>query len=222
METLPLILEKGLIFVILNGKKWLLDTGAPASFGGTPKIQIDGKNFLISRNFMSFNKDSLVRELNIELEGLIGNDVINQFDFLFDVEHQTVTISNDHLKLEGQNINLSYLIGSPLLKVTILSQEFTTIFDTGAEINYILDDIIQNFEPMGRFEDYNPILGKFSTETYNVEITIGGILFRLRCGKLPEIGSAPLQAFGVKGIIGNSILHERVVGYFPRRRLLVL
>ena len=39
---------------------------------------------------------------------------------------------------------------------------------------------------------------------------------------LPGILGMTLGIAGVEGIIGNKILMERTLGYFPRRRLMVL
>ena len=41
-------------------------------------------------------------------------------------------------------------------------------------------------------------------------------------GTLPGLLGMTLMMAGAQGIIGNQILTNRVVGYFPRRRLLVL
>ncbi len=51
---------------------------------------------------------------------------------------------------------------------------------------------------------------------------LGAVPMTLRCGSLPGILGATLRAVGAAGIVGNALLAQRVVGYFPRRHLLVL
>ena len=70
--------------------------------------------------------------------------------------------------------------------------------------------------------DFYPGFGDFQTETYRVEATIGANRFELCCGSLPDILGATLAMAGVDGIIGNEILGDHVVGYFPRRQMLVI
>jgi len=55
-----------------------------------------------------------------------------------------------------------------------------------------------------------------------VDVTIGTEQHKLRCGSLPELLGMTLISAGVEGIIGNEILNNRVVGYFPNHQQLVL
>jgi hypothetical protein len=70
--------------------------------------------------------------------------------------------------------------------------------------------------------DFYPGFGQFDTTTYNVDVSLGGVPFTLRCGALPDPVAAALMKANTQGIIGNQILAGRMVGYFPRRRLLVI
>jgi hypothetical protein len=69
--------------------------------------------------------------------------------------------------------------------------------------------------------DYYPDFGQFRTDTHNGEFLIGGRSFILRCGELPDLLRMTLIMAENQGIIGNQILQERVVGYFPRSKELV-
>lgn len=222
MQTLPLTLDVGLIFVEISGNKWLLDTGAPTSFGDTSQLLLDGKEFTIGNDFLGINKSSLSKNIAVNFEGLLGNDVLSEFDFIFDVRQEKLTVSTETLNLDGHRIQFTELMGTPIFKIKIRDQEFSVFFDTGAEINYILNNVIRNFEPMGKFDDFHPMFGEFSTDTYNVQLTIDDIPFTLQCGTLPDEASMLLRTFGVEGIVGNSILRDRVLGYFPRRGVVVL
>ncbi|MCX7835699.1 MAG: hypothetical protein N2450_06470 [bacterium] len=222
MQILKLQFLNGLIFVEICGNLWFLDTGAPFTFGYRPHLDIDGRSFSVQPRQNDRIIDSLIRNHDARVVGFLGNNVINLLDFIFHLPKNFCIVSQKELQLEGQAVPITKRHGPYRLNVTIKERQFTTIFDTGAEINYIQDDIIREFEPMGRFDDFNPFLGHFHSETYRVEVWIGGILFPLRCGFLPEAGIRPFLRVGVQGVIGNAIMHHRVVGYFPRRNLLVL
>ena len=48
MFTLPLIFNNGHLFVKLEDKLWLYDTGAPTSFGAVDCLKFAGKQFHLS------------------------------------------------------------------------------------------------------------------------------------------------------------------------------
>ncbi|RKZ79968.1 MAG: hypothetical protein DRQ35_03185 [Gammaproteobacteria bacterium] len=79
-----------------------------------------------------------------------------------------------------------------------------------------------NFPSTGEVSDFYPGFGEFETETYRVDTMLGTTKFGLICGSLPGALGMTLGIASVEGIIGNEILMERTLGYFPRRRLLVL
>jgi hypothetical protein len=112
-------------------------------------------------------------------------------------------------------------MGIPILSAIINGKEYRMFFDTGDQISYFQDDALKTFPPAGQMTDYYPGVGQFQTDTYNVKFFIGGIYFVLRCGCLPDLLGMTLMMADTKGIIGNQILHDRVVGYFPRRKELV-
>ena len=51
MDTLPLQLRDGHLFVELNGELWLLDTGAPTSFGNSTSISLAGEQFSLGSSY---------------------------------------------------------------------------------------------------------------------------------------------------------------------------
>ena len=95
-------------------------------------------------------------------------------------------------------------------------------FDTGAQVSYLRADQLAGFPDAGPLRDFYHGFGEFETETRTVECVIAGVGCRLRCGQLPPLLAASLGLAGTAGIIGNELLEGRAVGYFPRRRILVI
>ncbi len=148
-------------------------------------------------------------------------DVLNSFDVIFNGLESTITFSLSPLDQKGQVVKLDEVLGIPILSAIIKGNEYRMFFDTGAQISYFQDDALKKFPPAGQMIDYYPGLGQFQTETHNVEFLIGGISFALRCGRLPDLLGMTLMMVDTQGIIGNQILQDRVVGYFPRRKELI-
>ena len=108
----------------------------------------------------------------------------------------------------------------PILTARISDSECRMFFDTGAQISYYQDDALTDFPVDENITDFYPGVGQFQTDTYQVDISLSGIDFTLRCGTLPGLLGATLKMADTQGIIGNQIMNNRVIGYFPRRNVL--
>ena len=95
-------------------------------------------------------------------------------------------------------------------------------FDTGAQISYLQDEMLSSFPNAGEMTDFYPGIGQFQTNTHNINLVAGESTFTVRSGRLPDLLGMTLMMAGTQGILGNQILYDRRVGYFPRRKKLVL
>lgn len=222
MNTLPLKLQDGHLFLELGGELWLLDTGAPTSFGTSGSIFIAGEEFRLCSSYLGLTAATLTRFVGVPCVGLLGADVLGRFDHIFDVTSGTLTISTAELTHSGQTVHLSEFMGIPILTAQIAGTDYRMFFDTGAQISYFQDGSLTDFPAAGSVTDFYPGVGQFQTDTHQVELSLGGVAFTLRCGALPGLLGATLMMADAEGIVGNQILCNRIVGYFPRRRALAL
>ena len=218
--TYPLHFETGHLFVEIDGGKWLIDTGAPNTFGAQAFV-INGQRVDPSTSHMGLNAETLSRYVQVPCIGLIGVDVLNRFDHLFDVGGQTLTVSDEQLALNGTAVDLDAFMGIPIVTALIGGCDHRMFFDTGAQLSYLQDDALTGFPAAGSFEDFYPGIGPFRLETYLVGMTVGGIPLSLRTGALPAALGTALMMARTTGIISNAVMADRVVGYFPRRRRMV-
>ncbi|RMF19476.1 MAG: hypothetical protein D6760_13070 [Deltaproteobacteria bacterium] len=222
MHTLPCLYQKNHVFTEVDGELWLIDTGAPTSFGATGSVCVAGEQFDIEKKHLGLTADTLSAFVGVPCSGLLGGDILGRFDLIFDVAGGTLSVSDEELAHGGHEVCLDEFMGIPIVTAHIGDADFRMFFDTGAQVSYLQDDTLADFPPAGRVNDFYPGLGRFETETHEVPVGIGGVPFTLRCGTLPDLLGATLMMAGAKGIIGNSILRDRVVAYFPRRRVLYL
>ena len=221
MQDFSLITKEGHLFVNIDGYEWLLDTGAPNSFG-TSKIGIERQDFSIPTNYMGLTAAQLSEFVNHPTAGIIGADVLNKFDILIDMKNLRVFFSAEHIALNGKVLKINDFMGIPIIQANISGVDRRMFFDTGAQISYFQDGSLDTYPPAGAFTDFYPGTGQFQTETYWVNATLGKMQYELRCGSLPKLLGMTLMMAGTEGIIGNEILQDRVAGYFPRRQELVL
>lgn len=219
-KTYPLHFERGHLFIELDDEKWLIDTGAPNTFGARAFV-INGQRVEPLTSDRGLNAETLSRYVQVSCVGLIGVDVLNRFDHLFDVSGQTLTVSDEQLPHNGTAVDLDAFIGIPIVTAWIGGRDHRMFFDTGAQLSYLEDDALAGFPAAGSFEDFYPGIGPFRLETRRVGMSVGGIPFSLRTGALPEALGTALMMARTTGIISNAVMADRVVGYFPRRRRMV-
>jgi hypothetical protein len=221
-HTLPLQLRDGHVFVEIAGELWLLDTGAPAGFGASPTVTIAGERFELNADYLGLTAATLSEFVGVPCAGLLGADVLGRFDHIFDSAAGKLTVSTAELSHSGQQVRLDDLLGIPIVTAHIGGRPYRMFFDTGAQISYLQGDALKSFPAAGRVADFYPGFGQFETDTHDVEISLEGVPFTLRCGTLPDLLGMSLLVSGTDGIVGNAILSDRTVGYFPRRGVMVL
>ena len=221
-QTFPLHLYKSHFFVEINGDCWLVDTGAPTSFGTVSGLTLVGERFDLGEEFLGLTAATLSKYVNFQCAGLLGVDVLSRFDHIFDTVGNLLTVSTDELSHVGRPVCLEEFMGITIVTVRVNDKEYRMFFDTGAQISYFQADVIADFPPSGCVNDFYPGYGQFQTETHQVTMTIGNHDFTLHCGRLPGLLGMTLMLAGVSGIVGNQTLHGRTTGYFPRRKTLSL
>lgn len=222
MNTFPLHFREGHLFVELGGEFFLLDTGAPTSFGTSTSLSLAGEQFRLQTSYLGLTAATLSRFVGVQCMGLLGGDVLGRLDLILDVPHGTITISTAELSHSGQTVRLDEFMGIPIVTAQISGNDCRMFFDTGAQISYFQDDSLADFASAGTVTDFYPGVGQFQTDTHHVEITLAGVAFTLRCGTLPGLLGATLMMAGTEGIIGNQMLANQTVGYFARRRSIIL
>ena len=222
MQTYPLILENGHLFVALPEGSFLFDTGAPTSFGKAPQVAVDEQSFNLPPSYMGLTAEKLSTYVGRATHGILGGDILNQFDMLIDVPQSRVSFSKTPLECAGEELALEEFMGVPILQATIAGESVRMFFDTGAQISYFQGDSLSDFPAEGNVKDFYPGIGQFSTDTFRILTKIGRAQYPLRCGQLPTLLGMTLMLAGTQGIVGNELLQGRLVGYFPRRRRLTL
>ena len=210
------------LFVETEDGLWLLDTGAPTSFGLATSISFSGEMFQIDSDYIGMDIHQLSRFVGVDCVGLLGVDIMGGFDLVFDVPNAVAHVSADQLSCSGNPVVLDAFMGIPIVEVNICGKICRAFFDTGAQISYFTNELLRSFPEAGRATDFYPGIGEFEVDTYTVEVILGENHFHLCCGSLPTMLAANLMMAGTQGIISNHITIDREVGYFPRRQILVL
>ena len=222
MTTNILKFVKQHLFISINGNDWLIDTGAPSSFGDIDELEIHGKQFSISDNYSGLTATKLSEHLDHQTIGLIGTDILNTFNILFDVAGEKISFSLENINLNGEVLPITQVMGIPIVTAQISGAEKAMFLDTGAQISYLQNEALSTYPAAGTMEDFYPGIGAFQTDTYLVDAKLGNQELTLRCGTLPELLGMTLMMAGTEGIIGNELFIDRIIGYFPQDKCIIV
>ncbi len=217
----PLKYLNGHIIVTVENEDWLVDTGSPMSFGNQA-INLDGRPRQLSTGLMGINTEFLREHTELPLAGLLGTDILNDYDIVFDLPHGVIQISQELTMPQEDAIPIDLNLGVPVLNTQINSASMSCFFDTGAQISYAPAGILKPVDRIGPFQDFYPTQGAFEIELHWADLVLGNTAFKIRCGAMPDFLAAMMDITGVEGIIGNEIMRDHRVGYFPQRGMLVI
>lgn len=220
--THPLIFRNNHLYVEINGKLWVYDTGADTSFGNHA-VSLYGPAKSIPQKYAgTISAEDISGFLDETVSGIIGADLINTFDHIIDLQNNILTVSDGQLQADGLTQPLEFFMGVPTLFAMIESRPRNFVFDTGAQISYYQGDIPSSATPGPRIHDFHPGFGEFESPSHFYQIELFGVRHRLQFGRLPDLMGMALQMIKCDGVLGNEIIRNRVTGYFPRRKELIL
>ena len=212
----------GHIYAEIEGFDWLIDTGSPSSFGKVSSIKILDKTFELEDSLLDLNADTLSEYVNHQVVGLLGTNVLNEFNILFEVKNKIIIFSEDKIEITGEVFNIKEVMGVPVIQTQVDNKEISVMFDTGAQLSYFQREIIDKEDSLGIVKDFYPGIGYFDTETAMINIKLGQLNYTVQSGYLPKNMNMGLLMTGTEGIIGNDIMLESAIGYFPKENKLVL
>lgn len=222
MEQLTLLSEQEHLFLLIGGRRFVLDTGSPMSFGEGGPVTCAGISVPVPTSLMGLTAETLSRFLGGGVDGLLGNDFIARFDWHFDLSSGTAIASVEQLKMKGSEVALRFVQSVPVVQGQIAGQTVSLLLDCGAKLSYLERRLTSGFPSAGTEQDFMPMVGAFQTETVKAPIQIGKSTFHFRFGAAPQVVLLALTMTGTSGIIGAELMKAGTIGYAPRRGVLWL
>ena len=205
----------GHLYIDNPSGKILIDTGSPISGCVTGKIAFGGDNHDVPTDLAPLIKlEELFRELQEDnVIGLIGTDILNHYDRLFDIPGEKLT-TNTHLTPMGEILPSTSVSGTPSIPLLVNGHETRALFDTGAPVAYFGPQLIERPDHfLKNQQDFFPALGEMgrvNTPVYHATLTLGGIHRDLACGAFTN-SLTSLGTMGM-GIVGSSLMTDLKVG----------
>jgi len=137
MQTFQAKFQDGLILATINGQHWIVDTGAPVSFSERSELTLDGTRFEIASSYIGMSLRDVCDQLGLKADGILGMDVLSQFDVRFDMPRSEISLSIVRLVPTSRMIEVGSALGVPILFVMLNATEYRLLLDSGAEIGYL-------------------------------------------------------------------------------------
>ena len=221
-ESLKLyFLENHLFAKFDSGRIWLLDTGAPTSFG-MRSVNIGGRDFELQMDYMGMSAEKLSEYVGVECSGLLGMDILGEFDHLWDLREGVWEVSEHTESCNGVTVELDEFMSIPICSAEVNGVKRRLFFDTGAKISYLVPQLTEGSTSVGEERDFYPGFGEFMTQVYEMPLKMGGTDRLMSFGVLPPLLGPTLSMAGVEGILGNEILSGRKILFSPRKKTLCI
>lgn len=218
MTKLNLRLVKGHLIVEVDGQVALIDTGSPVTIGRTRSLKLGSVRYPTLPNqgigfgtsdFLGYLADWLQLP---QLDYLIGTDVLRNYRVRVDVPGGKLSLLESTTE-PGTALELVGGHAYPQVDTGVGNAQRQALFDTGAWLSYVPQDLVRDLAPLDSVTDFLPGYGEFTTPVYMVPVRVGDSETRVvRAGVLP---AGPFSF-----IVGTELLLDRTVEFdFPAERL---
>ena len=213
----PLRHHHGHLLIEVDGRIYLVDTGSPWSLGSQP-VQLGGREFPMQANdLMGHTCESIAGMVGTPFDGLLGTDILGQFDLELSVRDGVLRLSEPLLEIQDGPV-VESVQGVPLVSVEIGGEAVPMFFDTGAPLSYLSEERVQGCTALGDVDDFHPLLGRFRVSTHAVEMRAWGQTLKIRAGRMPMMLEMALALGGAAGILGTEVLDHGVFRLSQRQK----
>ena len=216
MQTFKVIKKEGHLLLSEMDRLWVLDTGAPNSFGDHDELSIEGLSHIIPNNYLGLDAEQLSQNLKFKITGLIGGDILNNYNTAWDCKECEITFMDEDNYPNGISIPIELFMGIPTLTVEVNNSKQKWFFDTGANICYVTEKPENWTTPVDTHDDFYPGFGNFQTEVHETQVQFHDTPKQVKCGVLPELLGLSLSLGGCTGILGINEFLDSSFYYSPR------
>ena len=201
------LINNHLVFDTEEHKRILFDTGSLYTISNND-IEIDGKNVEYSHLYDDiFDVKAFNKIIGIEFDTFLGNNILDTKEVLIDSGNRMIVFGDNLEQQRGAyGYEMRRILGVPQIQINVNGNVVKTVFDTGAHISYLSDELLNGAKFLGEEDDFYPEYGDFKVKTFETEISIGDKKIPFKFGELPINLSLLFSSFNSECILGNDIL----------------
>jgi hypothetical protein len=147
-QSFPLKLQNGHLFIEISGQTFILDTGAPSSFGTDSSVTLHEMTFDLPSSYLGLTAANLSDLVGYPVSGIFGADILNRFDVLIDCLSGRISFATEQIEFPGNTLSTDEFMGIPVIDVTIAGVPHRMFFNIGSR-----------FPNMGSMANFYPGFG---------------------------------------------------------------
>ena len=197
----------------------VVDTGSQASFHETGRMTFCGMLHEVPRSIMGISQDTFSRVCGVRVKGLLGMDIMSRYDVWFNLMERdnNPCIFVYEQDWTGDDIGTeTTFAGVPVLRMNVDGNRCKMIFDTGAPVSYLSQELTRGKSNCGHIRDIAPGFSPepFETDLFELPYSVDSPWFwhhlphLVKFGNLPDSIESVLQRYGIDGIIGMDLLKD--------------
>lgn len=221
-HTLPLLDVGGRFLTTVGTGRYLVDTGWPTSIGDGSLIIVGSRRCDARAKVGNSDAASISREIRAQVSGILGADILGQFDVGIDVGACLLMLDENRRPLPGKAVPVDYGSGLPVLPARIRGAAVSVVLGTGSRISLLRADLAAGGDPAGRELETIVGVGEYETEMRKVDIQLGDTTYGIRVGTLPPTLEAAFSATGLAGIVGADFLASRRICMSARQGVVTI
>ncbi|MBO5629906.1 MAG: hypothetical protein J5965_12625 [Aeriscardovia sp.] len=196
-----------------DGLKVLVDTGCPVTIGKSTHFDFMGQSYQCMTEFGRKGIAEISAMMSYDIDVFMGMNIIEQFYIQTNYQSKEITFSTEDIPFDSicSTPIIRGRMGEVCIDLTIKGQNVRLALDTGARISYIDESLTSGETMVETRNDFNPMIGNFSTPIYSMEASICDQAFPVNFGKLPPVMAMPLKMMGIYGAIGFDLFNAFTV-----------
>lgn len=160
--------------ITIEGKKYLLDTGSPVSFGIKEEnnhLTIDGNDYCLRNKPANLSVGETEVLVGTSIDGFIGMDIISKTGLTI-YKNGQVKFGVD--EVEGGVVVPMNTTWPLMVNIGSNMMNGKLVIDTGAKYGYGVSGLFHNQHAYNHVKDYNPSLGYLESDIYRLPVVVGG------------------------------------------------
>jgi hypothetical protein len=203
--TFTFEIEGGHILALVDGRRLLVDTGSPGSFGRPGAFVGLAGETPVPKEQGGHDIDKVVEFVGAPVDGLVGMDLIRLAGGL-EIDWRAKRISFGRPSPEGQLVAADLGRGIVRVDVPIDDTPVRAIVDTGAFVSYVVSSVGAGATPAGTFDDFHLSFGRYTADLRDLRHELLASPRTHRFAVTPPRVEQIVTHYGARAIIGTDLL----------------
>jgi len=118
------------VIILMEGKRVLLDTGAPTSISDGSSLQMMGINYNLPSKYLVFSMQEFNQLIGTEINILLGADILKNVNFLVEWDKKEIQFSSTPFMCKGVSIPVDFYMGIPKIDLKVNGRGLKVFLDT--------------------------------------------------------------------------------------------